>query len=146
MRNPRKRIIGNKQTMGTSLYKPTQSITAGPSFSKVLKSCYLLYWATVCKTVRAMLSNRTVVLSVCLPVCLSVCPVLCCPVCLNVGVLWPTVGWIKMKLVAEVGLDSGHIVLDGGRAPSQKGTAPNFRPMSVVAKWSDGSRYHLVGR
>ena len=40
------------------------------------------FWATVCKTVRPMLSVPC-------PVCLSVCPV--CPVC-DVGVLWPN-GW-----------------------------------------------------
>jgi len=28
----------------------------------------------------------------------------------------------------------------------QSGTVPQFRPISVVAKWLDGSRYHLVGR
>jgi len=43
------------------------------------------FWATVCKTVRPMLSDRC-------PVCLSVCPVCpVCPVC-NVGALWPN-GW-----------------------------------------------------
>ena len=32
-------------------------------------------------------------------------------------------------------------------SPSRKGSQPpNFRPISVVAKWLDGSRYHLVGR
>ena len=40
------------------------------------------YWATVCKTVRPMLSDCLIVLSV----CLSVCPV--CDVC----ALWPN-GW-----------------------------------------------------
>ena len=31
--------------------------------------------------------------------------------------------------------------------PSQRGTAhPNFRPISLVAKWLNGSRCHLVGR
>jgi len=35
----------------------------------------------------------------------------------------------------EVGLSPGHIVLDGNPAnPSKK--AANFRPMSIVAKWS----------
>jgi len=43
----------------------------------------------------------------------------------------------------EVGLGSGYIVLDGD---PQRGTAPNFRPMSVVAKQVDGSRYHSLGR
>ena len=43
-------------------------------------------------------------------------------------------------------LGPGHIVLDGNPAPLlQRGTAPNFWPMSVVAKRLDGSRCHLVG-
>jgi len=46
------------------------------------------YWATV------VLSDRC-----------HVCPVL--SVC-NVGVLWPNVGWIKMKFGVEVGLGHGH--------------------------------------
>jgi len=51
-----------------------------------------------------------------------------------------------MKLSLEVGLGPGHIVLDGDPAPfPQRGTAPNFRPMSVVAKRLDGSRCHLAG-
>ena len=48
-----------------------------------------------------------------------------------------TVGWIKMKLGMQVGLDPGHIVFDGDPAPPpppQRGTAPNFRPIFVVAK------------
>jgi len=41
-----------------------------------------------------------------------------------------------MKLGLEVGLSPGHIVLDGDPAPSPpKGTAPNFRSMSVAAEW-----------
>jgi len=48
-----------------------------------------------------------------------------------------------MKLSMQVGLGPGNIVLD--RDPARKrGTAPNFRPMSVVAKRLDGLRYHLV--
>jgi len=59
-----------------------------------------------------------------------------------------TAGWIKMPLITEVGLDD--IVLDGdpalfspkrGRSP-----LPNFRPMSIVAKRLDGSRWHLAWR
>jgi len=58
-----------------------------------------------------------------------------------------TVAWIKMKLVVEVGLGPSHIVLDGHPAPPpQRGMAPNFWPMSHVAKRLVGSRYHLVGR
>ena len=54
-----------------------------------------------------------------------------------------TAGWIKMLLGTEVGLGPGDIVLDGEPAPSPKrGTAPNFWPVSVVAKRvSWGSRY-----
>jgi len=57
-------------------------------------------------------------------------------------------GWNKMPLDMEVGLGPGHIVLDGDPAPSPPkwGTAPNFRRISVVAKWLDGSRCHLVRR
>ena len=45
-----------------------------------------------------------------------------------------------MALGMEVGFGPGHIVLDGDPAPplQKGGTAPNFRPMSVVPKWLDG--------
>jgi len=59
-----------------------------------------------------------------------------------------TAGWIKMALGMVVGLGPGHIVLDGDPAPfSQKGGSappPNFRPMFIVAKRLDASRWHLV--
>ena len=56
-------------------------------------------------------------------------------------------GWIKVTLGLQVGLGPGHIVLDGDAAPVPKeGTAPNFRPMSIVAKQLDGLRCHLVWR
>jgi len=47
-----------------------------------------------------------------------------------------------MALGTLVGLGPGHIVLDGDPAPllGKGGTAPNFRPMSIVAKRLDGSR------
>jgi len=54
-----------------------------------------------------------------------------------------------MKLGVQVGLGPGHIVLDGDPVPpSQRDTAPNFRPISVLAKWLDGTRTrcHSVGR
>jgi len=60
-----------------------------------------------------------------------------CLSCLSATLVYcgKTVGWIKMKLGMQVGLDPGHIVLDRGPAPRpQRGTAPNFRPISVVAK------------
>ena len=54
-----------------------------------------------------------------------------------------------MPLGAEVGLGSGHILLDGGPAPPpQKGTQqplPTFRRMSVAAKRLDESGCHAVG-
>ena len=67
------------------------------------------FWATVCKTVRPILSDR------CLPV-LSIC---------DVDVLWPN-GWMDQdKLGLEVELSPGHTVLDGDPAP-QKGHSPQF--------------------
>ena len=50
--------------------------------------------------------------------------------------------WIKMPLGREVGLSPSDIVLDGDPVPP----LPSFLPISVVAKWLDGSRCHLVGR
>ena len=87
---------------------------------------------------RFALSYRTVV-------CLSMPAVSCLSVAL---VYWSrTAGWIKMKLGMEVyiGLGSGHIVLWGHSSP-RRGTAPNFRPMSVVAKRLDELRCHFVWR
>ena len=96
------------------------------------EDCYILV-VLFCKTVRRILSDR------CLS-CLSV---------LSVTLVYcgQTVGWINMTLGVRVGLDFCHIVLDGDPAPPpRRGTAPNFRPISVVAKWLDGSRCHLVWR
>ena len=43
-----------------------------------------------------------------------------------------------MPLGTKIGLGPGPIVLDGDPAPlpNKGGTAPNFRPISIVAKWS----------
>jgi len=71
-----------------------------------------------------------------------------------------TACFIRMQLGMEIGLGPGHIVLDGDPAPLKRGHSPfpppqkkghslpplNFRPMSVVVKWLDGSRCHLVWR
>jgi len=54
-----------------------------------------------------------------------------------------------MPLGTVVGLGPDDIVLDVDPAPLPKKGAepiPNFRPMSVVAKWPDGSRWHLACR
>jgi len=68
-------------------------------FELLLINGDLTFWATVCKTVRPMLSDR------CLS-CLSVTLVHC----------GQTVGWIK-KLGMQVGLGPGRIALDGDPAP-----------------------------
>jgi len=51
-----------------------------------------------------------------------------------------------MPLGTEVPLGPSDIVLDGDPAPLPKnrGTPPNFWPMSIVAKRLDGSRWQLV--
>jgi len=53
-----------------------------------------------------------------------------------------------MTLGMEIGLGPVHIVLDGDPAPplQKGGRAPNFCPVSIVAKRLDGSRCHLVQR
>jgi len=60
-----------------------------------------------------------------------------------------TAAWIKMPLGTEVGLGPDDIVLDGDPAPLPKkgaGPLPQFRPMSIVAKRLDRSRWHLARR
>jgi len=51
-----------------------------------------------------------------------------------------------MKLGVQVGLGPGHIVLDGDPAtsPQKGGTVPNFRRISIVAIWLDGSRCRWI--
>ena len=81
-----------------------------------------LFWATVCKTIRS-------ILSVLCPVCRSVC--LSCPVTLVY--YGQTVEWIKTTLGMEIGLGPGHNVLDWDRASlPERDRAPNFKPISVV--------------
>jgi len=80
------------------------------------------FWTTVCRTVRPMLSDRCPVLSV------------------TLVYYGQTVGWIKMKLGVQVGLGPGHILFDGdpGPPPPKGHSPPNFRPISVPAKWLHG--------
>jgi len=102
-------------------------------------------WATRPFVKRLALCFYTVVRPVLSCPVLSVC--LSVPSCLSVTLVYcgRTVGRIKMKLDKQVDLGPGHIVLDWDLASfPQRGTAPNFRPISVVAKWLDGLRYHLV--
>jgi len=74
---------------------------------------FLRCWATICKTVRPMLSDR----------CLSVCPV--CPVLsvYDVGVLWPNSRMDEY----ETWHAGGPRPWPWGPSPlSQRGTAPQF--------------------
>jgi len=64
--------------------------------------------------------------------------------------LWPN-GWMHQDATWYGGrpLPRGLCVRWGHSSPSQKGAepgggAPNFRPMSIVAKRLDGSRWHLA--
>ena len=92
------------------------------------------FWATVCKTVRPMLSNC----------CLS-CPV--CPVC-DIGVLWPNGSTDEDETWHAGSLGPSHIVLDGNLCPpSPKGHSPPiFGPyllwpygsMDQDATWYEG--------
>ena len=71
------------------------------------------------------------------------CPV--CPSVLSVMLVYcgQTVGWIKMKLLMEVGLGPDHTVRWGTSPPPKKRghcSPHNFRPMSVVANRLDGLR------
>ena len=84
----------------------------------------LVIWATVCKTVRAMLSVRSLsVLSVTLVYCGH---------CMHFdnkssGILHycgQTAEWMKTPLGTEVDLRAGHIVLDRFPALRERGTAP----------------------
>ena len=77
------------------------------------------------------------------PVCLSVCPVH--PQFSTDVYCGQTAAWIKKPLSTKVGVGLLDIVLDGDPAPlPYRGTAPNFRPLSVVAKRLDGLRCLLV--
>ena len=57
--------------------------------------------------------------------------------------------WIKMPLGMELGFGPSDFVLDGDPVPLPKKGAeplPNFRPMSIAAKWLNGSRCHFIER
>ena len=93
------------------------------------------FWATVCKTVRPMLSDR----------CLCVCPVLSSVSCLSctvpsvcdVGVLWPN-GFTDQDETWHAGRPRPwpHVLGGDPASPPLKGhSPPNFWPISVAAKW-----------
>jgi len=56
-----------------------------------------------------------------------------------------TAGWIKIPLGTKVGFGPGHSVRRGP-SPPNRGTAPNFWPMSIVSKRSpiSASAEHLL--
>jgi len=86
-------------------------VLIGQNIGEILQ--FIDFWATVCGTVRHMLSDSC-------PVCLSV---------LSVTLVYcgQTVRWIKMKLGTQIGLGTGHIALDGDPAPPPKKVAhPQF--------------------
>ena len=125
-------VNGRKQTANCAYLLSQMSKT----FLRYLFT--LRFWATVCKTVRPMLSDRCLSY---MSVCLSVCPVC------DVGVLWPN-GWMDQDETWHAGRPRPwpHCVTWGSSSPPPKGRTPNFRPISVVPKWLDESRCHLVGR
>jgi len=80
--------------------------------------------------------------SVVCPVCLSVCPVC------DVRALWPN-SWTDQDETWHAGRPRPwpHSVKWGPISPPPKGGgAPNFRPISVVAKWLHVSRCHFIWR
>jgi len=95
----------------------------------------LSFLATVCKTVRPMLSDRCPVCPVCLSVCLSV--VYC----------GQTVDGSRWNLARRFrrSRPRPHCVRWEPSSP-KRGTAPNFRRMYVVAKRLDASKWNLTLR
>ena len=140
-----------------------------------LVKCSWSFWATVCKTVCPMLSDRC--LSVCLSVRLSVLFLLRSNGCMDQDVTWYgakprprrlCVRWEPSPLLQKGAEPPSPIVGPfllwpngwmhqdatwyGGR-PHHSGlcvrwrpSPPNFRPMFIVAKRLDGSRCHLARR
>ena len=105
---------------------------ATPSSSYVVVVTFLLisiansFWATVCKMVCPMLSDRC-----------PVCPVLY--VCLSVTLVYcgQMVGWIKIPFGTEVNIGPVHVVLDGVPAalPKKGAQPPVFGPCLL---WPNG--------
>ena len=119
-----------RPVLNTENYRIT---VTGPPKSNLPKfPAVLSFGATVCKTVRPMLSDR--------------CPV--CPVLsgCDVRALWPN-GWTDQDETWHAGRPRRwpHCVRWGPSSPSPKGAQPpNFRPISVAAKWLHGSRFILL--
>jgi len=97
--------------------------------------CFLVsFWATICKTVRPMLSDR----------CLS------CAVCLcNIGVLWPN-SWMDQSETWHRGRPRPrpHCIRWGPSSPSPKGAhTPIFSPCPLWPNgWMDQDATWYIGR
>ena len=91
------------------------------------------FWATVCKTVRPMVSDTVICLS-----CLSCLWCWC--------IVAKRLDGSGCHLARRYSSAPGHIVLYGDPAPPKRGHTSNFRPTFVVAKRLDGSRCYLVRR
>ena len=107
----------------SSILRGIQSETAIFTWTRKSQNDFCSFYATVCKMVRPVLSDRCLSSLSCLSLsCLSV----------TLAYNGQMVGRIKMKLGMQVGLRPGHIVLCGNpTAPPQRGIAPNFRPISA---------------
>jgi len=138
-------VINNLRRAGTTLFGKTRiyktTCRTGPGYSLLYKNeldRFSRFWATVCKTVRPMLSDRCLSCPICLSVCLSVWVV---------GVLWPN-GLTDQDETwhADRPRPWPHCVRWRPSSPSPKGAqpSPNFRPISVAAKWLHISRCNLV--
>jgi len=86
---------------------PRPRITRTENFMKFRR---VVFWATACKTVRPVLSDRCLSVLSCLSVC-GVALVYC----------GQTVRWIKMSLGTEVGFCPGNNVLDADPVGPRKG-------------------------
>ena len=60
--------------------------------------------------------------------------------------LWPCNGWMDQDTTWYGGRPRPRRYCVRLVSSPQRGTAPSFRPMFVLAKWLDGSRCHLVRR
>jgi len=126
-----------------AMAQPGEGSCSIQMWGRVLALTYFLFhfWATFCKTVRLMLSDRC---PVCLSVCLSVCHV--CPVC-NVGVLLSN-GWTDQDEIWQVGRPwpLPQCIGWGPGPPLPMGHSPQFSAMSTATKRLHGSRHHSIWR
>ena len=127
-RKPPNRV--QAQSLRVSLgAKPPEAEALRNSFQRDKATFCTCFWATVCKTVHPMLSDRCPVLSVTFVYC------------------GQTLGRIKIKLGMRVGLGPGHTELDGNPAtPPPKGHSPQFSTHICCGQRPEGSRCHLVWR